>query len=173
MKSSISVGDKPNHSGAYGKHMELSTKIVTAEARAWLFRQLIRNKLATPDIYHFSRKQAQIRIIDKDPDIRTIKASMAAKLRDTKKHLYSLHMMRRNTERMFRTDNPGKNFKIRKMKKRIKSETQLLKDKVLETYKMKIKHYSKKQACTGSCDIKPTNKRQDFSYAPPSIVEHR
>ena len=86
MKSNrkTSSDGKLTHDGTIGKLYQTSQKIATAEARLWLIKQLLLNRLATRDIYHFAVKQADLRLMNKDPDPLTIRVSMLAKERDIK-----------------------------------------------------------------------------------------
>ena len=86
--SKTSSDGKLTHDGTIGKLYQTSQKIATAEARLWLIKQLLLNRLATRDIYHFAVKQADLRLMNKDPDPLTIRVSMLAKERDIK-HQYS------------------------------------------------------------------------------------
>ena len=61
-----------SYDGTVGKLYQTSTKIAVAEARLWLIRQLLLNRLATRDVYYFTLKQADLRIKNKDPDPMTI-----------------------------------------------------------------------------------------------------
>ena len=80
--------------GIAGKLYQTIIRTSTAEARLWLFKQLLTNKLATRDIYHFSMKQANIRLENKEPDPCTVKYAMLAKIKDVEKTISTLRRKR-------------------------------------------------------------------------------
>ena len=121
MKHSPSNGDA--NFGVVGKLRENALNISFTEARIWLLRQLMKLNLATRDIFHFALKQANIRIVDKTPDIPTVKHAMLAKLCDNKKVLHLEKKKKRLLEDDLKQAFNGRMFKFRKVIKRIKDIT--------------------------------------------------
>ena len=57
------------------------------DTKAWLIRRLLRNKLATWDIYNFAVQQAGLKTSIKSLDWHTMSSALQAKLKDTKQTL--------------------------------------------------------------------------------------
>ena len=66
----------------HDKLLEIQKRIVDEEERIRLLKTLQRNGLSTRDIFAFTKKQAGLRVINKNIDASTAKVSMSAKIRD-------------------------------------------------------------------------------------------
>ena len=131
--------------GIEGKLYQTIIRLSTAEARLWLFRQLVTNKLATRDIYHFSMKQANIRLENKNPDPCTVKYAMLAKTKDVEKTISRLKSKRKELETELYTHLGERRYKYRKVLDKMKADTRENREKKIQAYRVKIEHYNKNQ----------------------------
>ena len=118
-----------SYDGTVGKLYQTSTKIAVAEARLWLIRQLLLNRLATRDVYYFTLKQADLRIKNKDPDPMTIKHAMMAKEKDIITSISDLLKSRKALETSLYYELGERRFKHRKILKHVKDDAKTMKEK--------------------------------------------
>ena len=59
-------------------------RLMMEDTRIWLVKTLMKQKLATWDVYNFAANQASLRTTVKTVDWRTINAALRAKLKDIK-----------------------------------------------------------------------------------------
>ena len=140
---------RPAHDGILSKLYKTYENISKLEARTWLFENLQRQNLTTRDIYYFALKQAQLRTENKEPDQQTIKFAMKAKQHDIRVSLSKLMVARKDLENNLLSELLGRKFKLRKIMKNVKLHGREIKEQKINSYKIKIKHYSTKQINSG------------------------
>ena len=126
--------------------------IMLEETKAWLIKTLLKQKLATWDVYYFARKQADLRINIKALDWSTMSSALRVKLRDMKLTIKTWRRRKSwaedNIKKYYGVNiNPLKQI-IAPWKKMIKQEKQCRLDKIKE----KIEQYRNKQ--NGATDNK-------------------
>ena len=101
-----------SYEGTEGKLYQTITKASTEYARLWLFKNLMKNGLATRDIYYFAAKQADLRIENKNMDHMTVRHAMQAKIRDVYAAISQLNKQRKKLELDHRSNIKVKNLSV-------------------------------------------------------------
>ena len=143
MRRSCSIGDLLP--GNKDKLREIYLQIATAEARIWLFRQLLDRNIATRDVQSFVETQADLKRESKNLDMATITAAMRAKYKDTIENLGRLRKEGSSIRSDLLRDIGGKKHKLRRVMKSIKNETKKLKEDLLKKFKRKVEHLTNVQ----------------------------
>ena len=128
MRPSISNGCL-SFTGINGKLRETMFKIALAESRLWLMKNMLSKNLMTRDILFFVTKQADMRIVNKDIDLMTVKAAMAAKLEDIKWDLENLKSTYQTLKSNLLNKLDGRMFKLKKILSRLSIEPKKLRRK--------------------------------------------
>ena len=128
MKSTTS-NDLRNFSGIERELFELHMSTMKDKLKIDLLYSLLNQKLATKDIFHFSRGQAERRQFKKFPDWATMQSAMVAKLSDVKMALKNGYILRSKKRlQLFKT--LGVKRKAIKCIRRIRAQVQKEKTKI-------------------------------------------
>ena len=119
--------------------------IATAEARIWLFKQMLDRGIATRDVQAFIEKQAGLQLESKQVNMNTQKVAMRAKLEDSTRHLKTLHEEVGIIRSELLEDLNNKRHRLTKISKSLKQEANNRKDTLMKKFKKKIEHLSKVQ----------------------------
>ena len=146
MKKKKSSGDKnKNISGHEQELLRLHMTMMKHRLRIKLLRTLVNQKLATWDVFHFAKGQADLRNNKKTPDWATIESAMMAKIYDLKivlkKSLFLLPKLRLELLEKF----GGRKYKMGMCIRQIKTTVQKEKNRIWDKYKKKVAHYRKHQ----------------------------
>ena len=85
------------------------------DTKAWLLRSLLRNKVATWDVYKFAKHQADLRTSIKSLDWQTVSAALRAKLRDTQQTLIFEQRRKSRMELTIRQEFRHKNITLKQL----------------------------------------------------------
>ena len=108
--------------GNKGKLREKLFQITHAEARLWLFGQMLDRGLVTRDVQSFVQNQAYHRREIKQNDTATGKVAMRAKYEDTKKHLNTLQEELSHIRKDLLTDLNNKKYRLKKITKSLRED---------------------------------------------------
>ena len=102
----------------------LSTQmsIMKNELRIRLLRSLLKQGLATRDVFYFAKGQAELRQYNKETDHRTIRSPMEAKIIDMKKILHMDFRKRDGIKNILLSEFDNKTESMGKLLRRIKRE---------------------------------------------------
>ena len=114
--------DEINSGNMLDKLQEIHNEIIMKEERLRLLKSLQSKGLTTADIYHFNKKQASLRIVDKFIDKPTSRVTMSAKIRDAYKSLEQSWRVRQNIKKQCKDLMGGRNFKLQRLNRRYRQE---------------------------------------------------
>ena len=150
-----------HYSGNEYELFKANMMVMKNELRLWLLRNLMNKDLATRDIYYFVKKQGELRTTIKNPDRKTVRQAMSAKLCDVKATLKRNYKDRKVLRSVVLGELDGKGFVLRKKLKEMKRNIDKEKERIKAKYEKKIAHYvqvqSIKEENGGQRDIDPTN----------------
>ena len=144
MRKKHSNGDE--FPGPRGKLKEISFRLIKAESRLWLFKQMLKLNIATRDVYAFVKTQADLRREFREVDVATLRVAMKAKIKDTELNLNNLHKEASMIKREILAETGYKQFKLLRVVKSIKKEPLRLKEDILKAYRTKILHLKQVQS---------------------------
>ena len=125
---------------------ETYRKIAINETRKILLESLVKEELATRDVYSFLKNQAQLRIFNKCLDKNISRLAMKAKISDIRTSLRGLDSKRKSIERCLRERLERKRHKVRRFIKPLREEALKVKKIQIAKYMKKINHYKAVQA---------------------------
>ena len=128
--------------GNKGKLREKYLHVANAEARLWLFKQMLDRDIATRDIQSFVEKQAGLRREFKQVDMNTLRVAMRAKYKDTGRHLKTLQMEIEDVRKQLLLDLDNKRYRLRKTTKDLRMDSTRMKENLIRKYKKKMDHLS-------------------------------
>ena len=128
-----------------GKLATVTRRIVEAEARVKLFRNLRNKGLCTKDIFQAAMAQLRSRRVMNKLDRAAIKRDMSVKIRDSSAHLFRLKEQKEAARRELLTVLGGRRYKLKKLTREINREADVYRKKLESSYKKKIDHYKLKQ----------------------------
>ena len=144
MKSRPS-NDSVNFSGSEQDLLRIHMTTMKYQLRIKLLRSLLRQKLATRDVFFFSKGQADLRLFKKNPDWATIESAMLAKISDLKIALRESRTFLRSLRSQALVNFDNKKYKLRRCIRRINRKLQDEKKRMWEKYTKKINHYKQQQ----------------------------
>ena len=115
------------------------------ESRKRLLESLLNEKLATRDIFHFLKNQAQQRRVDKSLDTESLNQTMRTKITDIKRSRGEVNKERKKLEEELRERLKGKRHKFRRCVRPMKIECKRIREKLIKKYRRKIRHYRETQ----------------------------
>ena len=124
---------------------ETYIKIMEIETRKILLETLINENLATRDIFFFIKKQAELRVVDKQLDEDTMKLAMRQKIKDLRKALKIQKAKALTLEQLLRDVLGNNRRKYRRLKSEMKIKVFKMRRNKWLAYRRKIKHYRKIQ----------------------------
>ena len=120
---------------------ETYIKIMEIETRKILLETLINENLATRDIFFFIKKQAELRVVDKQLDEDTMKLAMRQKIKDLRKALKIQKAKALTLEQLLRDVLGNNRRKYRRQKSEMKIKVSKMRRNKWLAYRRKIKHY--------------------------------
>ena len=115
------------------------------ETKAWLIRSLLKQKLATWDVFNFAVHQAELRTSIKTLDWQTVNAALRAKLKDTRQTLNREKKKKSQIECTIRRDFSHMKTTLKQIMAPWKNIIKKEKEVRLNGFRRKIKHLKKKQ----------------------------
>ena len=166
--------DYKNFSGSELNLLRTHMTTMKHHLRLKLLRNLLSRKLATRDIFFFTKSQADRRIIKKTQDWATTETAMTAKILDIKAVIHKSYNERDEARLQLLEEYQGKKFRLRRCIGRIKRFVQKERIKIWEKYSKKIIHYQKHQISNtqpGDLDSNKSYKKLHRPTTPPAALK--
>ena len=143
--------------------------IMMEESKSWLIRSLLRNKIATWDIYKFAENQADLRTSIKSLDWPTMNTALRAKLKDIKQTLIQEKKKKSKVEYILEHELRDRNITLKQLMNPWKKDIRKEKVHRILTLKKKVVHLKNKQR-DNTADV--MEKKEAKTHPPKFLSEY-